>query len=44
MMSLVFKCLVTRCQLMFKAAWNKLSKIVLNNRLRKERFSKFSLI
>jgi hypothetical protein len=44
MMSLVFKSLeVTKCQLIFKIALNKPSKIALNNHPKKEKYSKFSL-
>jgi hypothetical protein len=45
MMSSVFKYLaVTKCQLIYKAASSKPSKIALNNHRKKEKFSKFSLI
>jgi hypothetical protein len=45
MMNLVFKSLgVTKCQLIFRVASSKPSKIALNNHPKKERYSKFSLI
>jgi hypothetical protein len=43
MMSSVFKCLaVTKCQLIYRVAWSKPSKIALNNLPKKEKYSKFS--